>query len=115
MREKNNSMVVVEVGVPCREFRSESHCRYDHSLEWGVVAPNCHCGLCSAVAPSRGRLKRLLGKRRWDEAIQRTVEARMGAKVPWHEVAEQRETWHNMEAEFIRRVLRRHACAVVPL
>lgn len=39
----------------------------------------------------------------------------MGAEAPWHEIAEDLEAWQNMEAEFIRRVLRRHAFPEVPL
>lgn len=41
----SHSTVVVAVGGPCRQARSESPCRYDHSLERGVVAQDCQGGV----------------------------------------------------------------------
>lgn len=45
---------------------------------------------------NRGR--RMLCKRRWDEAIQRTVEVCEKEDPPLsHEIAEDREVWHNLD------------------
>lgn len=43
-----------------------------------------------------GRGHRDLGKRRWDEAVQRHL-IDMGYELPWYEVATDRTMWNSLE------------------
>lgn len=70
----SHTIVVVAVGRLCRKARSESRCRYDCSLEEGMVAQDGQLRPQIAGPAQMG----MLGKSRWEEAIQRTVEACMG-------------------------------------
>lgn len=60
--------------------------------------------------PTRRRLNgghRCLGRRRWDDLVQRHVDAAKGEDTPWHEATQVRDAWCAMEADFVAGALRR--------
>lgn len=42
-----------------------------------------------------------LGKRRWDDALQRQVDEASGTDMPWHDFAQDRAQWQAEEAKFV--------------
>lgn len=86
-------------------------------LVWQVVAAEGRL-VAPHVAPAEHHRKggrtnrlnrghRLLGKRRWDDTIQATVDAVV--EVPWHCHAQNRDEWKYLEKSFTARLLRRQA------
>lgn len=45
----------------------------------------------------------MLGRRRWDELIQQFVSER--GEMPWQAMAQDRETWAELESAFVSRAL----------
>lgn len=67
--------------------------------------------------PPRRRLNhgnQCLGWRRWDDPIQRHVDATRGEEIPWHKATDDRSAWSATDANFVARVLRRTTGARVP-
>lgn len=54
---------------------------------------------------------RRLGKRRWDDPVQRHAEERTGQEEPWQAMAMDRAKWTDVVAGFVKRVLRRRGPA----
>lgn len=81
-------------------------------LNGGVVAQSRQGSLVPGGRAQRWTPKsktQKAGQRRWNEVVRRAVDGCLGGELLRHEVAEDRDMWQHMGAEFMRRVLRRQA------